>query len=288
MTAQGLLEYRDSNLPSVELGLYSPAPINPDLEAAKLASALANLAELLGGDDSAVVTALAGKSPMDRAEELVRTSTLYDPEARRALVEGGKEAVAASEDPVIKLAIALDPEARALRTRSENEVDAVTTESYAKIAAARFAVLGDSVYPDATFTLRMAFGPIKGYTEGGTFIPPFTTFHGLYERHAERAGEKAFELPQRWLDRKDRLDLDTPFNFVCTADIIGGNSGSPVINTAGEVIGLIFDGNVHMLGSAIIYDDAQARAVSVDSRGIIEALTKVYDATELVSEITGD
>lgn len=285
-SAERLREYRDSNLESVYLGLYSPAPIYADLERAKLAWGLANMAELLGGEDPLVVAALAGKSPADRAAELVAGSVLFDPEARRALVEGGADALAATDDPLIKLAMILDPEARALRTRAENEVDAVTTEAYAKIAAARFAVLGDGVYPDATFTLRMSFGPIKGYEEDGEFIPPYTDFAGLYARHRERAGEKEFDLPQVWLEKKAELNLTTPFNFVLAADIIGGNSGSPVINKAGEVIGLIFDGNIHFLGAAIAYDDRQGRAVAVDSRAIIEALDKVYNADELVKEIT--
>lgn len=287
-SSERLREYRDSNLESVYLGLYSPAPIYADLERAKLAWGLANLAELLGGEDPIVLAALAGKSPADRAAELVAGSVLFDPDARKALVEGGADALAATNDPLIKLAMTLDPEARALRTRAENEVDAVTTDAYARIAAARFAVLGDSVYPDATFTLRMSFGPIKGYQEDGAFIPPYTDIAGLYERFQERAGEEGFNLPPSWLEKKDELDLDTPFNFVLAADIIGGNSGSPVINKAGEVIGLIFDGNIHFLGAAIAYDDRQGRAVAVDSRGIIEALEKVYDADELVKEITAE
>lgn len=287
-SSERLREYRDSNLESVYLGLYSPAPIYAELEIAKLAAGLANMAELLGGDDPAVVTALAGKSPTDRARDLVAGTRLFDIGTRKALVEGGKEAVAASDDPLIQLAIALDPEARELRAKAENQVDAVTTENYAKIAAARFAIYGESVYPDATFTLRMAFGPVLGYDEGNTYVPPYTTFSGLYERYNDRRGEPGFSLPQIWLERKDRLDLETPFNFICTADIIGGNSGSPVVNTAGEVIGLIFDGNIHSLGAAIMYDDTKARAVAVDSRAIMEALTKVYDAKHLAAEIAGD
>lgn len=285
-SAQRLREYRDSNLETVYLGLYSPRAYHPDLEAAKIASGLANMAELLGGDDPAVVGAFAGKAPAERAREAVAGTTLFDAAARRKLVEGGREAVMASQDPLIKLALALDPEARALRAKMENEVDAVTTQAYASIAAARFAAYGESVYPDATFTLRMAFGPVRGYDEGNTYVPPFTNFNGLYERYGERRGQEGFTLPKVWLDAKGELDQETPFNFVCTADIIGGNSGSPVINTKGEVIGLVFDGNMHSLGAAVMYDDTLARCVAVDSRGIIEALTKVYNAKDLVEEIT--
>lgn len=284
-SSERLREYRDSNLESVYLDLYSPAPFYPELEVAKIASGLANMAELLGGDDPIVVAAFAGKSPAERARELVSGTMLFDVEARRALVKGGRDAVAASEDPLVRLALTLEPEARALRARMENEVDAVTTEAYAAIAAARFAVYGESVYPDATFTLRMSFGPVQGYDEGNTYVPPYTNFGGLYERYAERRGHPDFNLPKIWLDRKGELDLETPFNFVCTADIIGGNSGSPVINTAGEVIGVVFDGNIHSLGGAIRYDDTLARCVAVDSRAIIEALGKVYGAKSLVEEI---
>lgn len=282
---QRLREYRDSNLESVYLDLYSPTAYHAELEAAKLGWALANMAELLGGDDPIVAAVLAGKSPAERGRELVAGTTLFDVAARRKLVQGGREAVMASQDPLIKLALTLDPEARALRAKMENEVEAVTTEAYAAIAAARFDAYGESVYPDATFTLRMSFGPVRGYDEGNTYVPPFTNFNGLYERFEERRGQEGFTLPKVWLDSRGRLDLETPFNFVCTADIIGGNSGSPVINTKGEVIGLVFDGNIHALGAAVRYDDTLARCVAVDSRGIIEALTKVYNAKDLVDEI---
>src|SRR5262249_18933837 len=155
------------------------------------------------------------------------------------------------------------------------------------IARARYQIEGANTYPDATFTLRLAFGVVKGYEEEGQKIPPFTEMAGLYTRAAEHQNQPPFDLPQRWIDRKDRLDLKTPFNFPCTADIIGGNAGSPVINRNAEVVGLIFDGNIQSLVLDFIYDEQQARAVSVDSRAIIEALRKVYDATELADEIVG-
>ena len=146
---------------------------------------------------------------------------------------------------------------------------------------------GDKVYPDATFTLRLAFGTVKGYPENGKAVPPYTTLDGLYKRSAEQGNKGSFELPPRWVERKGKLDLATPFNFVCTADIIGGNSGSPVVNRAGEVVGLIFDGNIQSLVLDFVFDQETARAVSVDSRAIVEALRKVYDAPGLADELTG-
>lgn len=284
--ADRLREFRDSELDSLYLSLYSTAPIYDALEIEKIASGLSALAENLGGEDPAVITALAGQSPQARAQSLVQSSKLKDVEFRRQLAEGGKAAIDKSDDPLIRLAAALDSEARAFRKLHEDEVEGAERDAYAKIAAARFAALGERVYPDATFTLRMAFGPIKGYEEAGQTIPPFTTLGGAYQRMQERHSQPPFKLPQRWLDRKDKLDLNTPFNFVCTADIIGGNSGSPAINTKGEVIGLIFDGNLHSLIWDIAYTDEQGRAICVDSRAIIECLRKLYDAGALADEIT--
>jgi hypothetical protein len=281
-----LRESRDSNLPSVELGLFSPAPVHTALEIDWMASALQLMVELLGGDDPAVVKALAGLPPRLRAEQLILGSKLADVGVRRALYAGGKEAVEAANDPLIALARLFDAENRALRQRYENEVDAVEKEAYAKVAAAQFAVLGDSVYPDATFTLRVTFGQVKGYEENGVEVPPFTELGGLYVRGAERDNLPPWEVPERWLESKDELALDTECNFVATLDIIGGNSGSPVIDAEGEVVGLIFDGNIQSLVLDIAYEEEQARAVSVDARAIIEALNKVYDMPELASELT--
>ena len=213
--------------------------------------------------------------------------TLKDVAARKKLAAGGKAVIEAAADPVIALARIIDPDARAVRKRYEDEVQSVEREAYAKIGAARFALYGEDIYPDATGTLRLALGPIKGYREDGREIPPFTTFAGLYERSQERHGAAPFELSKRWIERKERLKLDTPMDFVCTADIIGGNSGSPVVNKAGEVIGLVFDGNIQGLAWDIAYSEVQGRAVAVDSRAIIEALRKVYDAGELADEIVG-
>jgi hypothetical protein len=280
-----LREYRESELDSLFLELYSPAPIHEPLEIERMTSSLTFMAELLGGDDPLVVQALDGRSPADRAQLLVRGTRLGDVAERKRLAEGGRTAVEASKDPMIQLARRLDPDARTLRKSWEDSVESVENASYARIAAAKFAFEGEDVYPDATFTLRLAFGTVKGYEENGQRVEPFTRLAGLYER-AEARDEKAFDLPPRWIERREALELSTPMNFVSTCDIVGGNSGSPVVDRKGEVVGLIFDGNIHSLVLSIAYTDEQARAVSVDSRAIVEALRKVYDAGALAEELT--
>lgn len=281
-----LREYADSKLPSLEVTLFSPAPVYPALEIDWLASGLQLMGEMLGAGDPAVVRAFGGLSPRLRAEELVLGSKLADVAERRRLYEGGKAAVDACKDPLLELARALDAENRTLRKRYEDQVEAVEREAYAKIAAAQFAVFGDELYPDATFTLRLAFGTVKGYSENGKTVAPYTDFAGLYAKSAERENRAPWELPERWAERKDALDLDTPYDFVSDCDIIGGNSGSPVINQKGEVVGLIFDGNIQSLVLDIGYEGEQARAVSVDSRAIVESLRKVYDMAGLADELT--
>src|SRR5207248_528816 len=230
---------------------------------------------------------LAGKSPQDRAFELINGTKVRDVAFRKKLYDGGKEAVDAAKDPMIELARLVDPASRAVRKRFENELDAPKRQAYAALAQARYAMDGDKVYPDATFTLRLAFGTTKGYTENGQPVPAYTTMEGLYKRSAEQQNKGPFELPKRWVERKEKLDLKTPFNFVCTADIIGGNSGSPVVNAKGEVVGLIFDGNIQSLVWDFLYTEEQGRSVSVHSQGIVEALRAVYDADALADEIVG-
>jgi hypothetical protein len=188
---------------------------------------------------------------------------------------------------MILLARQVDEDSRKVRKILETQVDEVKRQAYDKIAKAKYTIEGASSYPDATFTLRLAFGKVKGYEENGVHVPFETTFAGLYERAAQHQNKPPFDLPPRWVERKDKLDLATPLDFVCTADIIGGNSGSPVVNRKGEVVGLIFDGNIQSLVLDFIYTEDQARAVSVHSRGIIEALRKVYDANDLADELTG-
>lgn len=286
-SGERLREYRDSGLESLKFQLFSPAPIHDPLEVDTLRSALSYMAETLGGDHPVVQLALAGKSPTARAEELIAGCTLKDVETRKKIAEGGTEAIATSTDPMIRLAAALDPALRAYRTRYEDTVESVERQSYAKIAAAKFALEGDSVYPDATFTLRMSYGPVKSYVEGGKTIPAFTQMSGTFERARLREGDEFFALPESWLKAEKAIKGDTPFNFVMCADIIGGNSGSPVVNTKGEVVGLIFDGNSQSLPWAYAYDERQGRALAVDSRGMMEAFKTVYKADTLVKELTG-
>ncbi|MSR61168.1 MAG: S46 family peptidase [Planctomycetes bacterium] len=286
-SASRLREYGDSRLPSLEVRLLSPAPVYAQLEIDALASGLQLAAELLGGNDPLVVKALGGLSPRLCAEKVVLGSKLADLAERKRLYEGGKAAVDACKDPLIELARVFDAENRVLRKRYEDQVEAVEREAYAKIAAAQFAVFGEELYPDATFTLRLAFGTVKGYRENGKDVAPYTDFNGLYARSAERKNQPPFELPERWVEKKAALDASTPYDFISTCDIIGGNSGSPVINKAGEVVGLIFDGNIQSLVLDVAYDEEQARAVSVDSRAIVESLRKVYELPELAAELTG-
>lgn len=288
-----LREYRDSNLEALYHDLFADDPVHDALEIDRLASGLTLIADTLGAEDELVKKLFAGKSPRDRAVELVTGTRLKDPTERKRLVEGGAAAVNSAKDPMLAFFRILDPEARATRARYENSVEAVERESYAKVAGAWFDLMGDQVYPDATGTLRFAYGRIKGYTDptppeqgGEGVVPPFTTFAGLYQRAEQRRSQPPFDLPESWIKARTAIDPNVPFNFICTADIIGGNSGSPVVNKDGKVIGLIFDSNLHHLVSDFIYEPARARAVSVDARAIIEALTKVYGASSLVEELT--
>ncbi|MCI0363414.1 MAG: S46 family peptidase [Phycisphaerales bacterium] len=285
-SGERLREFRESELDSLYLELFSPAPIYDDLEKYRLTTGLMALAQMLGGDDPLVAKAMGGLSPSERARALVSETKLKDVEFRKTLAKGGKQAIAESNDPLIRLAADLEPETRTLRQRYEDDVESAERDAYAKIALAQFATRGQDMYPDATSTLRLSFGPIKGYVEDGKPVAPFTTIGGAFARMEERKGVDPFKLPPSWTQHKDRLDLTTPFNFVCTADIIGGNSGSPVVNKTGEVIGVVFDGNIQSLVWDIAYDDAQGRGIAVDCRAIIECLRKVYDAGALADEIT--
>ncbi|MBX9689903.1 MAG: S46 family peptidase [Candidatus Obscuribacterales bacterium] len=282
--AERLREYRESNLDSLKLDLFSEAPIYPALERAQLADSLSMLMQRKGADDPLVKKILAGKSPRERAVELVNACGLRDVQTRKKLLEQAN-LLAESKDPMIELARMVDQKARDVRKDYEEKVEEPLRQSYAKIARARFAVFGEEQYPDATFTLRLAFGELKGYEEDSKPIPAWTTLGGTYE-HAENHGNvKPFLLPKNWIDRKNELDLKTPFNFVSTADIIGGNSGSPVVNRSGELVGIIFDGNIQSLVLDFAYSDKQARAVSVHSSAIQEALRKIYGASDLVNEL---
>ncbi|WP_435015604.1 S46 family peptidase [Tundrisphaera sp. TA3] len=282
-----LREYRDTALESLQLELFSSAPVYPDFEKAKLARSLAFWKTRMGADPM-VDRVLRGRSPEQAAADLVSGSRLADVAARKKIAEGGLPAITDSDDPMIKLALAVDADARALRKRFEDEVEGVDTAQYALIAKARFAELGESTYPDATFTLRLAFGTVKGLEVDGKSIPAYTQIGGAFD-HAKAHGDKSpYELPPSWFAARNSggLKLDTPLNFISTADIIGGNSGSPVTNRDNEVVGLIFDGNVDSLVLDFAYDDRLARAVSVDSRGIMEALRSIYYAEALAAELS--
>jgi len=281
-----LREFRESGKASLELDLFSSRPHYDDYETLRLANGLTWLVGQLGYSHELVQRALAGKSPQQRAAELVRGTQVKEVAFRKQLYGGGQAAVTAAQDPLIELARLVDPAARAVRKILETQ-DEIKQQAHAQIAKVRFAVEGTSTYPDATFTLRLAYGLVKGYEENGQVIPSHTTLAGLYERSAAQGGREPFNLPPRWLERKRKLNLRTPFNFVSTADIIGGNSGSPVVNRAGELVGIIFDGNIQSLVLDFYFTEEQARAVSVDSRAILESLRKIYGADRLADEIQG-
>lgn len=281
---QRLREYTDSGRDSLLQELYSTAPLYDDLEQVKLADELARLIEIRGANNDLVVEILAGKSPRERAAELISGSKLAEVELRKSLVDGGWNKVLGSDDPLIQLARKIEPEYRRVRSINE-QLDERERQAYAKVTQAVTAIEGTGGYPDATFTLRLAFGTVAGYEEDGKTIQPTTKFAGAFEHAQEHEGQNDFELPASWYDAKDKLDMDAQLNFVCTADIIGGNSGSPVVNRDGQLVGLIFDGNIQSLTSDYLYTDVQARAVSVAGVGIREALRSIYGATELADQL---
>jgi hypothetical protein len=279
-----LREFSDSGKESLELALFSEKPIYADLEILLLADALTHLAGKLGAGDPLVKSILTGKSPRDRAVELIQQTKVRDVAFRKQLYTGDAAAVLAASDPMIELARLVDAEARALRQVADDQGE-VKQQAHAAISRARNAVLGTTGYPDATFTLRLAFGTVQGYAEEGREVAPFTTLASLYQRADEMNRLPPFDLPPLWEKRKSRLNLKTPYNFVSTCDIIGGNSGSPVVNRAGEFVGIIFDGNLQSLPWDYAFSDKQGRATSVHSAAILEALNQVYGAKELAKEL---
>jgi len=285
-SGERLREYRDSNLESLEFQLFSEEPIYDDFEQLKLADSLTWMARQMGSSHPEVQKVLAGKSPQERASELINGTKIKDVALRKKLYAGTADDVRAANDPMIELARLIDTEARNVRKIIETQ-DEIKQQAHAKIAKAKFEIEKTSTYPDATFTLRLAFGEVKGYEENGKAIPFQTIIAGLYQRAAEHNYKPPFDLPKRWLERKNKLNLKTPLNFVSTADIIGGNSGSPVVNRAGEFVGIIFDGNIQSLVLDFAFTDVQARAVSVNSQPIVEALRKIYSAPRLADEIEG-
>jgi hypothetical protein len=282
-----LREYAEAGLDSLKQQLFSEAPIYPDLETVKLSDSLGYLMERAGAENPFVIQILANSSPAQRAAQLISGSKLADVSVRKHLAESGKSAIESSDDPLIALARLVDGPARKVRKTYEDKVEEPLRQAYAKVARARFAVEGENTYPDATFTLRLAFGQVKGYEEQGMKLPSWTTIGGSYKHAADHGNVPPFELPPRWQKDKDRLALDTPFNFVSTADIIGGNSGSPVVNRENELVGIIFDGNIQSLVLDFAYTDHVARAISVHSSSIVEALQKIYAANDLADELTG-
>lgn len=277
--------YHDSQLESTRLQMFSPAPIYPDMEIARITGALElDLAEV-GPNDPWVKMVLNGKSPREVATALVNGTKLTDPEVRKKLIEGGQTAIDASTDSMIALARKLDPTRRELTKWLEDNVQSVEQRAGEQLGKARFAAFGKSTYPDATFTLRLSYGQVKGYPMNGTIAPPMTTMYGLYDRSASFGNKDPFELPQRYVEGRTKLDLSTPFNFVTTNDIIGGNSGSPVIDKNGDIVGLIFDGNIESLVGDFVYEGQTNRAVAVHTAAITEALRKIYGADALANEL---
>ena len=284
--AERLPEYTDARRAALEAALYSEAPVYPDFEQMKLAASLALLPEVYGAGHPLVRKVLKGKTPEARAAELIAGTKLKDVAFRKELAAGGRKAIESSTDPLVVLAREVDAESREVRRRYEEEVVGVERAAYGKIARALFEKEGTGLYPDATFTPRLSYGAVKGYRENGRAVRPFTYFAGLYERSAKHGNKFPYNLAPRWVERKSAVDLKTPFNFVTTNDIIGGNSGSPTFNREMELVGLIFDGNIHSLVGNFYYDESVNRAISVDSRGMVEALRKVYGARAVADELT--
>ncbi len=279
-----LKEFRDSGRESLEHELFSPAPLYDDLEIARFTQQFSMFVEQRGGDDPLVVIALAGKNPHERATELINQSQLNRVEYRRELAKGGEEAIRNSQDPLIRFFRDLEAEYRLTRERREG-LEEIERQAYAQIDEARVAVEGTTGYPDATFTLRLAFGVVKGYEDEGRKVSPMTVMGGAFDHEKSHETKEPWVLPKSWHEARDKIAADTPFNFVSTVDIIGGNSGSPVINREGEFVGIIFDSNIQGLTADYMYEDQVARAVSVHSSGIREALRNIYGASELADQL---
>lgn len=277
-------EFADSNLPQLKQKLFSAAPIYDEFELEMMTFALTKMREALTADDPFVKKFFGKKSPSEIAEEVIKGTKLKDVALRQKYWDGGQSAIDASTDPMIQLALLIDSDTRTIRKKYEDEIETKIKQASEKIAQAQFAVYGSNTYPDATFTLRISYGQIKGYSEKGQWVKPFTNIAGAFDRHT---GRDPFALPETWLKAKNNLDLTTPLNFASTNDIIGGNSGSPVINKDAEVVGLIFDGNIQSLGGDYGFDGRMNRAVSVHSAAILEALEKIYGAKRIVEDIRG-
>jgi hypothetical protein len=284
---QRFREYRDTRLESERFRLFSRAPVYPEMEEMILGVLLQQCLDELGAADPFVQVALGGASPQEVARALVAGTMLADPAVRKALIDGGVKAVAASKDPLVAWARTLDAPYREMRAWYEDSVQSVESLDGGRIARARFTLEGHALPPDATGSLRLSYGKAAGYPELTTQVPWTTTFHGLFDRSLSFGGKPPFDLPTRIAEREKNLDLDTPLNFVSTDDIIGGNSGSAVLNRAGEYVGLVFDGNVQSYAWDYYYTDEQARCVSVHSGALTEALRRIYDMGALADEVEG-
>ena len=277
--------FHDAQLPTLKFQLSSPAPYYSALEEALLADALQESLEALGPSDPFIKATLGGKAPKDAAAALIGGTKLGDQALRKALLEGGSQAINTSTDPLIMLGRAIDPLARAAQKILDRDVTSASSAAREKIGQARFAVFGTAAYPDATFTLRLSYGIVNGYPMNGTRAPYKTTFAGLYDRSAGFDNKPPYQVAPRFTEKRAQVDMSTPLDFVTTNDIIGGNSGSPVVNRAGEFVGLIFDGNIESLVGRFVYDEEKNRAVSVHAGAIVHALRAIYDAGALADEL---
>jgi hypothetical protein len=282
-SAERLREYRDSNRESLLQELLSEAPLYEDLERVQLADELARLIDDRGGNDPVVALALSGKNPKERANQLIDQTELFSLETRKKLAAGGLAGIMDSKDPMIQLARSLESEYRKVHEAMDS-IEEQERQAYSKITEAKFAVGGDSMYPDATFTLRLSYGAVRGYESNGS-VPAWTTLGGAFEHEKQHLAEDPWVLPASWKKSKDKLKSNTPFNFVCTADIIGGNSGSPVVSRDGAMVGIIFDGNIESLTADFYYTDKVSRAVAVHIAGVLESLRTIYDASHLADEM---
>ncbi len=277
--------FHESQLESLKVRLFSPAPVYPEMDIARMSSALEFDLQGIGPDDPFVKAVLNGRTPQQAATELVTGTKVGDPAFRKTLVDGGQAAVDASTDPMIVMVRKIDPIRRELIKWLKTMCKASSNKRVNNSVRLGSRLMANPLTPDATFTLRLSYGQVKGYPMNGTIAPPKTTLFGLYDRAASFSYKEPFDLPKRYVDGRDKLDLSTPVNFVTTNDIIGGNSGSPVVNRNGEIVGLIFDGNIESLVGDFVYDGTANRAVAVHTGGMTEAMIKLYGAQKLVDEI---